>query len=49
LHQLENNIAFFSGAKGNPLLDAALAKIEAHKTRVDELTMLRKLFNSLLK
>jgi hypothetical protein len=22
LHQLENNIAFFSGAKGNPLLDA---------------------------
>ncbi len=49
LHQLENNIAFFSGAKGNPLLDAALAKIEAHKTRVDELTVLRKLFNSLLK
>ena len=49
LHQLENNIAFFSGAKGNPLLDAALGKIEAHKARVEELTALRKLFNSLLK
>jgi hypothetical protein len=49
LHQLENNIAFFSGAKGNPLLDAALGKIEAHKARVEELTVLRKLFNSLLK
>ena len=49
LHQLENNIAFFSGAKGNPLLDAALGKIEAHKSRVEELTALRKLFNSLLK
>ena len=49
LHQLENNIAFFSGAKGNPLLDAALDKIEAHKARVEELTALRKLFNSLLK
>ncbi len=49
LHQLENNIAFFSGAKGNPLLDAALGKIEAHKVRVEELTSLRKLFNSLLK
>jgi len=49
LHQLENNIAFFSGAKGNPLLDAALGKIEAHKARVKELTALRKLFNSLLK
>lgn len=49
LHQLENNIAFFSGAKGNPLLDAALSKIEVHKARVEELTSLRKLFNSLLK
>ena len=49
LHQLENNIAFFSGAKGNPLLDAAIGKIEAHKARVEELTALRKLFNSLLK
>jgi hypothetical protein len=49
LHQLENNIAFFSGAKGNPLLDAASGKIEAHKARVEELTALRKLFNSLLK
>ena len=49
LHQLENNIAFFSGAKGNPLLDAALGKIEVHKARVEELTSLRKLFNSLLK
>lgn len=49
LYQLENNIAFFSGAKDNPLLDAALGKIEAHKARVEELTVLRKLFNSLLK
>ena len=49
LHQLENNIEFFSGAKGNPLLDDALGKIEAHKARVEELTALRKLFNSLLK
>lgn len=49
LHQLENNIAFFGNAKGNPLLDAALNNIEKHKARVKELTALRKLFNSLLK
>ena len=49
LHQLENNIAFFSSSKGNPLLKAAEANIEAQKTRVAELTTLRKLFNSLLK
>ena len=49
LHQLENNIAFFGNAKGNPLLDAAQQNIENQKARVEELTVLRKLFNSLLK
>ena len=49
LNQLENNIAFFSSSKGNPLLDAAKANIEAIKARVDHLTAMRKLFNSLLK
>ena len=49
LNQLENNIAFFSSSKGNPLLDAAKANIEAIKSRVDHLTAMRKLFNSLLK
>jgi len=49
LHQLENNIAFFSASKGNPLLDAALEKIEAQKQKVAHYTALRKLFNSLLK
>jgi hypothetical protein len=49
LNQLENNIAFFSSSKGNPLLDAAKANIAAVQTRVEHLTSLRKLFNSLLK
>lgn len=49
LHQLENNIAFFGNAKGNPLLEAAQHNIENQKARVEELTVLRKLFNSLLK
>lgn len=49
LHQLENNIAFFGNAKGNPLLEAAQQNIENQKARVEELTVLRKLFNSLLK
>lgn len=49
LHQLENNIAFFGNAKGNPLLEAAQNNIEKQKARVEELTTLRKLFNSLLK
>ncbi len=49
LHQLENNIAFFGNAKGNPLLEAAQQNIENQKARVEELTALRKLFNSLLK
>jgi hypothetical protein len=49
LHQLENNIAFFGNAKGNPLLEAAQQNIENQKARVEELTTLRKLFNSLLK
>ena len=49
LHQLENNIAFFSASKGNPLLEAALAKIEAQKALVEHYTAMRKLFNSLLK
>lgn len=49
LHQLENNIAFFGNAKGNPLLEAAQQNIEKQKARVEELTVLRKLFNSLLK
>ncbi len=49
LHQLENNIAFFGNAKGNPLLEAAQKNIDVQKTRVEELVALRKLFNSLLK
>lgn len=49
LNQLENNIAFFSSSKGNPLLDAAKANIAAVQARVEHLTSLRKLFNSLLK
>ena len=49
LHQLENNIAFFGNAKGNPLLDAAQKNIDVQKARVEELVTLRKLFNSLLK
>ena len=49
LHQLENNIAFFSASKGNPLLEAALAKIEEQKALVEHYTAMRKLFNSLLK
>jgi len=49
LNQLETNIAFFSSSKGNPLLDAAKANIDAVKARVEHLTSLRKLFNSLLK
>ena len=49
LHQLENNIAFFGNAKGNPLLDAAQKNIDVQKARVEELVALRKLFNSLLK
>lgn len=49
LHQLENNIAFFSSSKGNPLLDAALKNIEIQKARVEHVTGMRKLFNSLLK
>ena len=49
LHQLENNIAFFGNAKGNPLLEAAQKNIDVQKARVEELVALRKLFNSLLK
>ena len=49
LHQLENNIAFFSSSKGNPLLDAAMEKIESQKAKVAHYTTLRKVFNSLLK
>ena len=49
LNQLENNIAYFSSSKGNPLLDAAKANIAAVQARVEHLTSLRKLFNSLLK
>ena len=49
LHQLENNIAFFSASKGNPLLEAASAKIEEQKALVEHYTAMRKLFNSLLK
>ena len=44
LHQLENNIAFFGNAKGNPLLEAAQKNIDAQKARVEELVALQQAF-----
>ena len=48
LHQLENNIAFFSGSN-NPLLEAANARIAEQKAAVEQWQALRKSFNRLLK